>query len=248
MMRYIKSFVLTVLVSLFAFSPVMAKKKVDRGIEKVTLIPKGYWLMGGSFSYSENTADDYEFLVLDDIKGTNYTFKVSPFLGYFVGNDLAIGARFAYGRSMLNLGSISLDINEDLNFDIENFYSLQHVYTGSVFMRNYVALGKSKRFGIFNEVRLSVGGGQSKQISGENNDEITGSYQDILEMELGLIPGIIGFLTENVAVEASVNVLGFEYKKYSQVRDQIYEGSFESSGVNFKVDIFSINIGLSFYF
>lgn len=248
MMRYIKSFVLTVLVSLFAFSPVMAKKKVDRGIEKVTLVPKGYWLMGGSFSYSENTADDYEFLVLDDIKGTNYTFKVSPFLGYFVGNDLAIGARFAYGRSMLNLGSISLDINEDLNFDIENFYSLQHVYTGSVFMRNYVALGKSKRFGIFNEVRLSVGGGQSKQISGENNDEITGSYQDILEMELGLIPGIIGFLTENVAVEASVNVLGFEYKKYSQVRDQIYEGSFESSGVNFKVDIFSINIGLSFYF
>ena len=247
-MRYIKSFVLTVLVSLFAFSPVMAKKKVDRGIEKVTLVPKGYWLMGGSFSYSENTADDYEFLVLDDIKGTNYTFKVSPFLGYFVGNDLAIGARFAYGRSMLNLGSISLDINEDLNFDIENFYSLQHVYTGSVFMRNYVALGKSKRFGIFNEVRLSVGGGQSKQISGENNDEITGSYQDILEMELGLIPGIIGFLTENVAVEASVNVLGFEYKKYSQVRDQIYEGSFESSGVNFKVDIFSINIGLSFYF
>lgn len=248
MMRYIKSFVLTVLVSLFAFSPVMAKKKVDRGIEKVTLVPKGYWLMGGSFSYSENTADDYEFLVLDDIKGTNYTFKVSPFLGYFVGNDLAIGARFAYGRSMLNLGSISLDINEDLNFDIEKFYSLQHVYTGSVFMRNYVALGKSKRFGIFNEVRLSVGGGQSKQISGENNDEITGSYQDILEMELGLIPGIIGFLTENVAVEASVNVLGFEYKKYSQVRDQIYEGSFESSGVNFKVDIFSINIGLSFYF
>ena len=248
MMRYIKSFVLTVLVSLFAFSPVMAKKKVDRGIEKVTLVPKGYWLMGGSFSYSENTADDYEFLVLDDIKGTNYSFKVSPFLGYFVGNDLAIGARFAYGRSMLNLGSISLDINEDLNFDIENFYSLQHVYTGSVFMRNYVALGKSKRFGIFNEVRLSVGGGQSKQISGENNDEITGSYQDILEMELGLIPGIIGFLTENVAVEASVNVLGFEYKKYSQVRDQIYEGSFESSGVNFKVDIFSINIGLSFYF
>ena len=67
-------------------------------------------------------------------------------------------------------------------------------------------------------------------------------------MELGLIPGIVGFLTDNVAVEASVNVLGFEYKKYSQVRDQIYEGALESSGVNFKVDIFSINIGVSFYF
>lgn len=247
-MRYIKSIVLLLLLTLFAFQPVMAKKKVDRGVEKVTLVPKGYWLGGGSFSYSENSADDYEFLVLKDIEGTNYNFKVSPFLGYFVANDLAIGARFSYNRSMINLGSISLDVNEDLNFDIENFYSIQHVYTGAVFLRNYIALGKSKRFGIFNEVRLSVGGGQSKQINGENNEEITGSYQDVLEMQLGLIPGVVGFLTDNVAVEASINVLGFEYKKYSQTRDQIYEGSFESSGVNFKVDIFSINIGISFYF
>ncbi len=248
MMRYIRNFVLMLFVSLFAFSPATARKKVDRGIEKVTLVPKGYWLGGGSFSYSENTAQDYDFLVLNDIEGTNYTFKVSPFLGYFVANDLAVGARFSYSRSMINLGSISLDINEDLNFSVENFYSIQHMYTGSVFMRNYVALGKSRRFGIFNEVRFSMGGGQAKQLNGESNEDITGSYQDILKMELGLIPGIIGFLTDNVAVEASVNVLGFEYKKYSQTRDRIYEGSFESSGVNFKVDIFSINIGVSFYF
>lgn len=247
-MRYIKSTVLLILVSLFSLQPLMAKNRVDRGVEKVTLVPKGYWLGGGSFSYAENSADDYEFIVLNDINGTNYNFKVSPFIGYFVANDLAIGARFSYNRSMLNLGSVSLDINEDLNFAVENFYSIQHMYTGSVFLRNYVALGKSKRFGIFNEVRLSVGGGQSKQITGENNEDITGCYQDILQMELGLIPGVIGFLTDNVAVEASVNVLGFEYKKYSQVRDQIYEGSFENSGVNFKVDIFSINIGISFYF
>lgn len=248
MMKYIKSTVLFVLVSLFVLQPLMAKNRVDRGIEKVTLVPKGYWLGGGSFSYGENSADDYEFLVLNEINGTNYNFKVSPFIGYFVANDLAIGARFSYNRSMINLGSISLDINEDLNFAVENYYSIQHMYTGSVFLRNYVALGKSKRFGIFNEVRLSVGGGQAKQITGENNDDITGSYQDILKMELGLIPGVVAFLTDNVAVEASVNVLGFEYKKYSQIRDQIYEGSFESSGVNFKIDLFSINIGISFYF
>lgn len=248
MMKFIKNTILLAIALLFAVGPAMAKRKVDRGIQKVTLVPKGYVLGGGSFSYSENTAQDYDFLVLDDIEGTNYTFKVSPFIGYFVRNDLAIGARFSYNRSMINLGSISLDINEDLNFSVENFYSIQHMYMGSVFMRNYVALGRSQRFGLFNEVRFSMGGGQSKQLNGESNEEITGSYQNILQMQLGLIPGIIGFLTENVAVEASVNVLGFEYKKYSQTRDRIYEGSFESSGVNFKVDIFSINIGVSFYF
>ena len=65
---------------------------------------------------------------------------------------------------------------------------------------------------------------------------------------MGIIPGFTVFIANEVAVEASVNVLGFSYKKYSQTRDRIYEGSFEHSGVDFKVDIFSINIGVSFYF
>ena len=66
-------------------------------------------------------------------------------------------------------------------------------------------------------------------------------------MELGVIPGITAFIAENVAVEASVNVLGLSYKKYDQTRNQVYQGSLESAGVNFKVDILSINIGVSFY-
>ena len=96
-------------------------------------------------------------------------------------------------------------------------------------------------------MRLSAGGGEGKTISGVD-EELKGSYQDILEMELGLIPGVTAFIAESVAVEASINVLGFSYKKYDQTRNQVYQGSFESSGVNFKVDILSINIGVSFYF
>ncbi len=148
---------------------------------------------------------------------------------------------------MIKLNSTSLNISEDLNFDIENFYNLRHIYTGAVFFRNYISLGNSKRFALFNEVRLSAGGGQGKTISGVE-EELKGSYQDILEMELGLIPGVTAFIAESVAVEASINVLGFSYKKYDQTRNQVYQGSFESSGVNFKVDILSINIGVSFYF
>ena len=219
----------------------------DRGIENSVFVPKGQWLMGGSFSYGENTADNYELLIIDDIRGTNYSFKVSPYFAYFLKDNLCVGARFGYTRSMIKLNSTSINISEDLNFDIENFYNLRHVYSGSLFMRNYISFGKSKTFAFFNEVRLTAGGGQGKHISG-TGDALTGSYQDILELELGIIPGLTIFIANNVAVEASVNVLGFSYKKYSQTRDRIYEGSFEHSGVDFKVDIFSINIGVSFYF
>ncbi len=224
-----------------------SREKFSRGIEMSTFVPKGQWIAGGSFSYSENTADNYELLIVEEITGTNYSFKVSPFLGYFFKDNMCIGGRFGYSRSMIKLNSTSLNLSEDLSFSIENFYNLRHVYTGAVFFRNYINLGNSKRFAIFNEVRLSAGGGQGKTISGANEEEITGAYQDILELDLGLIPGITAFIADNVAVEASVNVLGFSYKKYEQTRNQVYQGSLESSGVNFKVDLLSINIGVSFY-
>ncbi len=56
------------------------KEEFSRGIETSTFVPKGYWITGGSFSYSENTASDYEMLIVEDIDGTNYSFKVSPFV------------------------------------------------------------------------------------------------------------------------------------------------------------------------
>ena len=248
MRRYIKYFAVLVVVLFGTTVCAQAKRdKVNRGIEKVTLIPKGYMIGGGSFTYSEVDASDYQFLVLENIQGSSCSYKISPFLGYFIADDMAIGARFSYKRSNIDLGSLNLNL-EDINFDLSNYNYLQSIYSGSLFFRNYIALGKSKRFGFFNEVRLTAGGGSSKQSSGENPNEATGNYQDIFELELGLITGLIAFVTNNVAVEASVNVLGFEYQKYSQVRNQIYEGSFQSSGVNFKIDLFSINVGLSFYF
>ncbi len=223
------------------------KASFSRGIESHTFVPKGQWIGGGSFSYSENKASDYEFLVISDIDGTNYSFKVSPFIGYFFKDNLCVGVRFGYNRSMIKLNSTSISISEDLTFDIDNYYHLQHLYTGAIFFRNYVNLGTSKRFALFNEVRLTAGGGQGKDVSGLE-EELKGSYVEKFELELGLVPGITAFIAESVAVEASVNVLGFSYKKYDQTRDQVYMGEFESSGVNFKVDIFSINIGVSFYF
>ena len=107
------------------------REKFDRGIENSVFVPKGQWIMGGSFSYGENTADNYElFSVIDDIRGTNYSFKVSPYIGYFIKDNLCIGARFGYTRSMIKLNSTSINISDDLNFNIENFYNLRHVNTG----------------------------------------------------------------------------------------------------------------------
>ena len=221
-------------------------QRFDRGINKSIFVPKGQWLTGGSFSYTELGMDDYKLVVMDNMNGEGYTLSVSPFLGYFVGNNTAIGARFSYQRSLIRINSIDLDLGDDLTFNVKDYYNLQHLYTGTIMMRNYVNLGESKRFGLFNELRLTAGGGQGKILSGKG-DSFTGTYQNIYEYQLGLAPGMAAFITNEVAVEVSVGVLGYKYRKVKQFTDQTTEGSFTKSSANFKIDIFSISLGVAFY-
>ena len=48
--------------------------KYDRGIVMKTFIPKGQWMVGTTFSYSEHVDDNFEFLsVLKDINSEGYT-------------------------------------------------------------------------------------------------------------------------------------------------------------------------------
>lgn len=52
---------------------------------------------------------------------------------------------------------------------MNNVYSLSHSYSGMAIMRNYISIGNSSRFGLFNELQLSLGGGESKWYTGREN-------------------------------------------------------------------------------
>ena len=65
--------------------------------------------------------------------------------------------------------------------------------------------------------------------------------------ELGAVPGVSAFITNEVALEISVGLLGFDYQKVVQVTNQVEKSQMEKSGANFKINLFSINFGMSFY-
>ena len=77
-------------------------------------------MLGGTFSYSEHTDDNYRNIVLTDVNSDGYTFKASPFFGYFFRNNIAVGGRLAYTRAYTNIESITLDLGEDLDITIDN--------------------------------------------------------------------------------------------------------------------------------
>jgi len=48
-------------------------------------------------------------------------------------------------------------------------------------------------------------------------------------------------------VEVSVGVMGFDFKWIDQTTNQVEQGSSRTSSGNFKINLFSINIGMTFY-
>lgn len=210
-------------------------------------VPKGQWVFGGTASYSTHTNDNYRFLIVEDINSTGYTVRVSPMVAYALRDNMALGARFTYSRSLLKLDKAHLEFGSEDNtteLSAKDFYTLKHNYTASFIWRQYIPLGRSKRFALFNETSLSVGGIQSKFA---NDSPVKGTYQTGYEVGIGISPGIVAFATNNMAVEVNVGVMGINYSHIKQVHNQVRDGDIKSSMMNFKVNIFSIGLGMAFY-
>ena len=218
----------------------------ERDIESNVFIPKGLWITGVSFSYSQSNQNHYQFLVFEDISADTYTFKVSPMLGYVFKNDMAAGLKFSYTRSLAKLENTDIVLDSETNLNLDHIYSLSHNYYATLFFRNYYPLGSSRRFGFFNEIQLELGGGQSKLTKGVGNS-LTGTYETNFSLDIGLVPGVMVFLSNWSAMEVNVGVLGFSYRTTKSVTDQIYHARRHSKSANFRINLFSITFGTTFY-
>ena len=221
-------------------------QRIDREIQTSVIIPKGTWMAGGTVSYSEHDESNLNYLVLKDVEGEGYDFSVSPYFGYFFRDNIAIGGRVAYKRNYLDLGNFDLNLGEDFNISLKDIYYLEHKYEASMFVRTYMPIGKSKIFGLFNEARITYGYGTGKNSTGSGT-EYDGTYQTVQNMQIGFAPGMTAFITDWSAVEVSVGVMGFDFKWIDQETNQIETGKQRVSSGNFKINLFSINIGMTFY-
>lgn len=215
-------------------------------LESVVFVPKGQWVTGVSVNWTQSNQNDYQFLVLENLSGDTYSFKLSPMLIYIVANDLGFGGKFSYTRSLTKLENASIVMGDDTEYDMSHIYRLSHNYYAMAVMRNYFSLGKSKQFGFFNELQLQIGGGQSKMTKG-SGQALTGAYERNLAFNIGLAPGLIMFLNNYSALEVNVGVLGFSYTHTKQINDRIYVSNRKTKYANFRINLFSITFGVAFY-
>ncbi|WP_300725168.1 hypothetical protein [uncultured Bacteroides sp.] len=221
-------------------------ERIDRGIMEEVFIPKGQWMAGGTISYSEHNEDNLNFIVLKDIDARGYDFTVNVYGGYFIKNNVAAGLRMSYNRTYQDLGNFELNLGEDFNIALDNVYYLQHEYNVAGFIRTYMPIGHSKIFGLFNEARITYGYARGKNSTGSGT-QYDGTFQTVHSLGIGIAPGMSAFITNWSAVEVSVGVMGFDFNWVKQRTNQVEHGKRRTSSGNFKINLFSINIGMTFY-
>ena len=241
----------------WAGSGVEPVEPFDRGIgmTNTVFVPKGTVNAGVNFSYNTidlgQAAEDKGYSMLFDLLGglnaQMYTFGLAPHLSYFVADNLSVGARFDYDRSSFDLGNAALSLGDDMSFGISDYHLLKHMFSGSITMRYYMAIANSKRFAIFAEVRATGAYGESKMWKQEAED-MFGTYQLTYKGALMCVPGISVFAHDNVAVEVAIGILGINYTRNEQIRNQVERSVMQTSGANFRINPLAIEIGTSFYF
>lgn len=240
----------------------------DRGIgmSRSVFIPKGTVSFGTSFSYSTYDVGNTEegdsgfkalFGLINGLSGDVVTGGVSPHASYFVIDNLAIGGRFNYKRTKFDVGGANLEAMGTSLIEIGGDNALRSVhymkdsYMGAVFARYYIPFGTSRRFAMFAELAASGGyaEAQSYQWKKDDDNEVRkyGTHQDIYDFEIGVIPGITAFVTNNVALEVSVGLVGLNYQKIVQRTNQVEQSVMESSGANYKINLLNISLGISFH-
>ena len=221
----------------------------DRGYETVSSSPflkKGTWMFGGTARYSQHVNDDYNLLVISDINSNGYIVSANPRLMYMFKDNMGVGLRFSYDRSMLDLASADLSVSE-ISMSARDCYQIQHKFSAYGVYRAYIPLGNSKRVAMFADLLF---GGSYKQGKAFNagGQYVAGTYGQKYALELAVEPGIVAFLSERLAVEMNVGIFGVNYSWTDQLRNQVIGGHSNSTSAGFMVNLLSLGVGLSYYF
>lgn len=224
-------------------------RQYDRGYESMPSSPfikKGTWVAGGTLRYSHHLNDNHNILLINGINSNGYSISVNPKTLYMIKDNMGVGLKFSYDRSMLDLGSAGISVS-DISMSVKDCYQINHKFSAHALCRAYIPFADIKRFALFADLML---GGSYKQGKAFNagGDNVLGVYEQSYALELAVNPGIVAFLTDNLALEMNVGLFGVSYSWKNQIRNQVSMGNMDMASAGFMVNLLSIGVGLSYYF
>ncbi len=207
----------------------------------VPRLEKGHMLFSTTFAIDHREGENETNILQNLDEAYRLKWNITLRGGYFIKDNFALGGLFDFESDL-----------DELNYQDDNGLvddkRLERSYSIAPFMRNYLPLG-SGRFCLYNETNLQFSYGSAvRQV--ENSLDLTRIESTTYEVRLGIQPGITGFITEGIAVEAGTSLLGLssEYTESVTNGNEDDKSQSYSNNVNFKIDLLSLFLGVTFYF
>ena len=222
--------------------------RFDRGLFNYLFIPKGMWQIGITASYGKFDTEDLEVLdLLSDIDLSGSALSIKPYFSYFIRNNMSVGMRLAYTTGKANIDSFQVDIDEDMNFNLKDIMYRGETYSAALTFNQYFGIARRGRFGVFNEVELAFGSGNS-DFRRPYNGVPKVTHTMTTQASLNFSPGLCVFIMEQVSFNVSFGVFGFCLRNEKQTVDGVDMGSRFTSRANFRFNFFNINFGIGVNF
>ncbi|MGL5980872.1 MAG: hypothetical protein ACRCZY_08385 [Phocaeicola sp.] len=220
--------------------------RFDRSILNYRFLPKGKWLFGMTASYINYESEDISaFSIIGNLDTNAKSYGFNPFVGYVYKDNQFLGAKLGYEQLLVSLEHLDINIMEDLDFSLNDFYYSENLYSMALVHRSYVGIDTRKRFGFFSETTLSYKTGFSTLKRGENELRQT-TRTNINEFRLQMSPGLAIYIMQNVSAELSLGIIGMKFRSEKQRNeDGTVEGSHRTSGADFKISLLNINFGIT---
>jgi hypothetical protein len=188
---------------------------------------QGTKVVSGSVGISTSQQKDENLNETGKIIHTN--FNISPSVGYFINDELELGAEIglSYSKSKYN--------NEKESYESTSEGTNKEIGL-SPYIKKYFMLSEKVALTGAASAGFSVG-----RYKSEANYSPTPYKHSINRFQAGIAPGITFFPTENIGLSAAFGWLGYRY-----VSTKSEEGQSKSSSSNFGLDLNSSTLGIGF--
>lgn len=223
-------------------------QRYDRGYEnfpKREFIPKGTWMIGGSIGYTQHLNDDHKFIIIEDINSNGFHVTAKPEFLYMFRKNMGIGANLSYSRGLLDIESAGLSV-AGVNLSWKDYCSVSQVFSGAFAYRLYLPMGNANRFAVFAEAQIGGSISQSK-VSESHTGEVIGTYEQNYKLQIGVNPGLCAFLSDNLALEVSLGIIGVSYRWVDQLRNRVDAGDRSTFAAGFMLNPLNLSVGVSYY-
>ncbi len=197
--------------------------------------------LGISFSVENKDIQNVDYLVKQVVDGKKNNFNIKLKGGYYIGDYTMLGLNVDYTQKQFS-GKVLQ------NSDTVTSNVISRGFSVTPTLRPSFPLLANNRLSFFTEIGLTYGLSTSLDRTIQNVDEINRSFEKIHTFSIGISPGITFFAMENFAFEVGLNVLGYTMEISDRTRNNTEHSRVVRNNVDFKLNLLSLDMGLSYYF